>query len=103
MRLVVLDKDGNEVRLPTTTEIPSWLRRSRSERKFSMQDIADLLGVSKQAVHYWETGLVSPNPDNLTKLVAIFSGATKKLEIPKKSKMDAIDALLRPHAKNVDS
>ena len=33
-----------------------WLSEQRKIRGLTMQDVADRLGVTKTAVHYWETG-----------------------------------------------
>ena len=33
-----------------------WLSEQRKMRGLTMQDVADRLGVTKTAVHYWETG-----------------------------------------------
>lgn len=45
--------------------IGAWLAEKRNERGMSQQDAADLLGVSKSAVHYWETGKRSIYATNL--------------------------------------
>ena len=36
--------------------IGAWLMNERIKRELSLQDVADRLGVSKSAIHYWETG-----------------------------------------------
>lgn len=36
--------------------IGSWLADQRKKRGLTMQEVADRLGVTKTAVHYWETG-----------------------------------------------
>lgn len=36
--------------------IGSWLADQRKKRGFTMQEVADRLGVTKTAVHYWESG-----------------------------------------------
>lgn len=43
------DKEMNKL-------IGAWLAAQRQERGLSQQDVADVLGVSRSAVHYWETG-----------------------------------------------
>lgn len=103
MKVVVLDDNGKVVELPSLQDVPRWLKRGRIGKRMSMQDLGDRLGVTKQAVYSWESGLASPTPENLAKLVAIFSALTpiNNEPVKKKSKLDAIDALLRPHAKNV--
>lgn len=37
-------------------KIGTYLAKERRAKKISQQQLADRLGVSKTAVHYWETG-----------------------------------------------
>ena len=37
-------------------KIGAYLAKERRAKKISQQQLADRLGVSKTAVHYWETG-----------------------------------------------
>lgn len=37
-------------------KIGAYLAKERKAKKISQQQLADRLGVSKTAVHYWETG-----------------------------------------------
>lgn len=105
MKVVVMDDSGQVADLPNLKDVPSWLRRNRAQKRLSMQDLGDRLGVTKQAVYSWEQGLVSPTTDNLAKLVALFAQIpvqkTKNTVEHAKTRLDAIDALLRPHARNV--
>lgn len=104
MKIVVLDDAGQVVNLPALKDVPEWLRKSRVSSNLSMQALGDMLGVTKQAVYSWEKGVASPTQENLAKLVSFFKPDTEKAQAkPKKSKMDAINDLLKPHAKNVAS
>lgn len=38
------------------TEIGAWLAHHRKLRGLSQAEVAERLGVTKTAVHYWETG-----------------------------------------------
>ena len=40
----------------TNAEIGMAMKKFRKQKKMSMQAVADKLGVTKTAVHYWETG-----------------------------------------------
>ena len=40
----------------------------RKERGFSQEELADRLGISRQAVSKWEQALSSPDLDNLVRL-----------------------------------
>ena len=105
MKVVVMDDDGHIVTLPSAQEVPSWLKKNRSDSKMSMQEVGDQLGVTKQAVYSWESGIAVPTAENLAKLVGVFSEVEEQVAsappVKKRSRMDAIDDLLKPHAKNV--
>ncbi len=44
------------------------IRRRREERKISQEGLAELIGVSRQAISKWEQGKAVPTPDNLERL-----------------------------------
>jgi transcriptional regulator with XRE-family HTH domain len=103
MKLVAMDDDGRTIDLPNAEAVPSWIKTKRSEKKLSLQDLGTALGVTKQAVYSWESGISAPTAENLTKLVSLFREAPAPAPKAKKktaSKMDAVDALLMPHARN---
>lgn len=37
-------------------ELGKWLEEKRTEKGFSLQQVADKLGVHRSTVHYWEKG-----------------------------------------------
>lgn len=49
------------------------LYRLRKERGISQEELADIVGVSRQAVQKWESGASQPNMDNLVAISAYFS------------------------------
>ena len=53
----------------------SNLKGIRLENRYKLKDIAEVAGVSIQAVHQWETGETLPPIDKLVK-VARFYGVT---------------------------
>lgn len=118
MKVVVMDDAGNVVELPPVDEVPNWLKQKRTEKKISMQDLGEQLGVTKQAVYSWESGIATPTPENLAKLVALFGEQTQKTvkavkSSPSASRMAAklragtsdsrksAEDLLMSHAQNV--
>jgi len=48
------------------------LQNLRKENMLSQEKLAELVGVSRQAVSKWETGLSNPDTENLIKLAGIF-------------------------------
>lgn len=49
------------------------LQNLRKENMLSQEKLAELVGVSRQAVSKWETGLSNPDTENLIKLAEIFN------------------------------
>ena len=48
------------------------LKELRKENKISQRTLADMLGITQQAVAKWETGRSTPDTDTLQKLSSIF-------------------------------
>jgi DNA-binding XRE family transcriptional regulator len=50
-----------------------WLRLYRRKAKLSQKMVAEILGVSRQTVNYWETGKVNPrfSFEQMTKLCKV--------------------------------
>lgn len=48
------------------------IKMLRSQNNYSQEKLAELIGVSRQAVAKWELGQTKPNNDNLERLAAIF-------------------------------
>ncbi len=46
-------------------KIGEWLQNKRIEKELSQQDVADALGVTRTAVHYWESGKRTIYADNM--------------------------------------
>lgn len=51
-----------------STIIGQKIRDLRKKENLSQQKLADLIGVSKNAIHKWETGETTPNTSTLQKL-----------------------------------
>lgn len=56
-----------------TIELANRLTKLRKEHGFSQEDLADKLGVSRQAVSKWERGEATPDMDNLIELSKIYN------------------------------
>lgn len=58
------------------------IRSRREKLKLSQEYVAEQLGVSRQAVSKWETGLSEPTASNLIKLAEIFEISLSELVYP---------------------
>lgn len=52
------------------------LKMLRIEKKLSQPDLANLIGVSKGMISFWENGINEPTITNLIKLSQIFDVST---------------------------
>lgn len=59
--------------------LPENLKKIRRQNKYSQEKLAELLGVSRQAVSKWETGATTPDTSNLIKLSKIYGVAIENL------------------------
>ena len=55
------------------------IQKLRKEKNMSQEGLADILGISRQAVTKWENGESLPDIDNLIKISNIFSTSLDKL------------------------
>lgn len=97
VRLIAVDETGREISLPEDSQVPGWIKKSRKLSGMSLQELADKMSVSKQAVYLWEAGSSSPTVERLVKLMTIFSG------VDDDDKLSKVDALLLPHASNTSA
>jgi len=49
------------------------LKELRNRYQYSLQDLADQIGVAKQSIHKFESGLVSPSDQTILKLADVFN------------------------------
>ena len=55
------------------------LKEYRRDRGFSQEDLAERLGVSRQAVSKWETGTSDPSTSNLLALAKLYGISPEEL------------------------
>lgn len=70
------------------------IRALREDRKMTMQDVADKLGVQKAAIHKYEHGLVSPKLSVVEQLAKIFE-QTKQTDFRRVCLMPVITVQIR--------
>ena len=77
------------------TQIAERLQKLRKEHGYSQEQLADEMGVSRQAVSKWERGEASPDTDNLIALARLYNISVddllfeKPAEAEKESRPDA--------------
>lgn len=67
-------------------ELSENLRRLRQENGLSQEELADKLGVSRQAVSRWEVGTAVPATDNLIFLSRMYRVSVDELLFPGKAR-----------------
>lgn len=60
-------------------EFPNRLQTLRKQHGFSQEQLADLLGISRQAVSKWESGQSLPDIDNLVRLSELYGESLDSL------------------------
>ena len=77
-----------------TIELGNRLAELRKQHGLSQEDLADKLGVSRQAISKWERGEASPDTDNLIELAKIYNISLDDLlglDAPKQEKEEKED------------
>ncbi|QOR34953.1 helix-turn-helix transcriptional regulator [Clostridium sp. 'deep sea'] len=59
--------------------ISQKLKQLRKQHKISQENLAELLGISRQVVSKWENGLSKPETNNLLKIAKIFNISVEEL------------------------
>lgn len=54
-------------------DIAKRLQELRKKAGYSQEQLAEMLGISRQAISKWESGQGNPDLDNLTKLTEIYA------------------------------
>src|SRR5438552_18962089 len=68
------------MQIPKTAPQPRWrLAEARTKRKWSQQEVADLIGTTFVNVSRWERGITRPNPYFRRKLCALFQKSAEVL------------------------
>src|SRR5947209_10311548 len=70
------------MQIPKTTPQPRWrLAEARTERKWSQQEVADLISTTYVNISRWERGITRPNPYFRRKLCALFGKSEQELDL----------------------
>ena len=74
-------------------QIAQRLQKLRKEHGYSQEQLADELGVSRQAVSKWERGEASPDTDNLIALARLYSISVDNLLFDSSSEPAVIESM----------
>src|SRR5205814_5052903 len=70
------------MQIPKTTPQPRWrLAEARTKRKWSQQEVADLIGTTYVNISRWERGITRPNPYLRRKLSALSRKSEQEWDI----------------------
>jgi Zn-dependent peptidase ImmA (M78 family)/transcriptional regulator with XRE-family HTH domain len=61
--------NGGASRRPLPKPIPERLKEARESRGYTLEDFAEIIGVSRQAVAQYETGQTTPGGDVMAKII----------------------------------
>ena len=74
-------------------QIAERLQKIRKEHGYSQEQLADELGVSRQAVSKWERGEASPDTDNLIALARLYDISIDYLLFEKTAEKESVPAV----------
>ena len=80
-----------------TIELGNRLAELRKQHNLSQEELADQLGVSRQAISKWERGEASPDTDNLIELARIYNISLDELLGLKKEEKEPQDDNINIH------
>ena len=69
-----------DLALQTGITVPQLWSQLRRKLDLTQQDVADVVGVTRQAVTTWEAGLREPSDTNVKKLLGLLSQARQAPE-----------------------
>ncbi|WP_027622947.1 helix-turn-helix domain-containing protein [Clostridium lundense] len=72
-------------------EISERLQQLRKLANYSQEQLADTLGVSRQAISKWESGQSNPDINNVIKLSGIYNVSTDYILIGKEPNSESIE------------
>lgn len=72
-------------------EISERLQQLRKLANYSQEQLADMLGVSRQAISKWESGQSNPDINNVIKLSGIYNVSTDYILIGKEPNSESTE------------
>ncbi|MBR1854462.1 MAG: helix-turn-helix transcriptional regulator [Lachnospiraceae bacterium] len=79
LRTYIYSKQIHQETAETRKSLGEVLKAHRTECKMTQEFVAEYLGVSRQAVSKWESGVSDPNTSNLIALAKLFEVSPEAL------------------------
>jgi DNA-binding XRE family transcriptional regulator len=67
----IASKDVHNEKSETRKSLGEVIKKHRTEKKMTQEFVAETLGVSRQAVSKWESGITDPSTSNLIALAKL--------------------------------
>lgn len=79
LRKYISSADARKEQNTIKKSLGETLREYRTERKMTQEFVAEHLGISRQAVSKWESGVSEPSTSNLLALAKLFDVSAEEL------------------------
>ena len=79
LKRYIKSSDVREEKRASLKTIGEVIKKQRVEQKMTQEFVAERLGVSRQAVSKWESGLSDPSTSNLIALAKLFGTTPEEL------------------------
>jgi DNA-binding XRE family transcriptional regulator len=72
LKKYIVSKNVHNEKSETRKSLGEVIKKHRTEKKMTQEFVAETLGVSRQAVSKWESGVADPSTSNLIALAKLF-------------------------------
>jgi DNA-binding XRE family transcriptional regulator len=72
LKKYIVSKNVRNEKSETRKSLGEVIKKHRTEKKMTQEFVAETLGVSRQAVSKWESGISDPSTSNLVALAKLF-------------------------------
>jgi DNA-binding XRE family transcriptional regulator len=79
LKKYIASKDVRNEKSETRKSLGEVIKKHRTEKKMTQEFVAEALGVSRQAVSKWESGISDPSTSNLIALAKLFEMEPEEL------------------------
>lgn len=79
LKKYINSKEVREAKAETVKTLGEVLKRYRTENKMTQEFVAETIGVSRQAISKWESGISDPSTSNMVALAKLFGVSPEEL------------------------